>query len=111
MRIARAVLIFSVIIFFSSCGKGKAEDRYSFGNILSASWTIITEKGFGSLSGEEINAQINKSYRTPEDELQKKSTIRQRDADGSNNYNIIFEDMIEEERQNKARFEKDPLKN
>jgi hypothetical protein len=105
------ILVVSVLILLSSCGKGKTDDRYSFGNILSASWTIISEQGFSALSGEEINVQINKSYRTPEDELQKKSTIRQRAADGSNDYKIIFEDMIEEERQNKTRFEKDPLKN
>jgi maltodextrin utilization protein YvdJ len=110
MRILHALFIFSIIILLSSCSKGKAEDRYSLGNIISASWTIITEQGFSALSGEAINVQINKSYRTPEDELQKKSTIRQRASDGSNDYNIIFEDMIQDERQNKARFEKDPLK-
>lgn len=111
MRRASLLSVIIILIFLlPSCSKKKTDDRYSMGNIISASFRIIKDKGFSALSGEEINAEIDKSYSLPEDVLQLKSTIRQREADGSNNYRIIYEDLIDKERDEKERTYKDPLK-
>lgn len=105
-----AVLLLPGFLFLLSCEKKGAEDKYSIKNIVKASVSIIKDKGFSSLSGEEINAEIDRMYSSPEDVLQNKTTIRQHNSDGSNNYRIIFEDMISKEHEESDRRYKDPVK-
>lgn len=93
-----------------SCSKKGEGSRYSIGNLLSASVSVISKKGIESFSMDEVIREIDRDSDSPDEILQKKSTIRQQNPDGSNNYRIIFEDKIEEERYNAARKEKDPFK-
>jgi len=104
-----AVIILPFLFIILSCEK-KAEDRYSIKNIIKASIEIVKNKGFSSLSGEKINEEIDRMYSAPEDILENKKTIRQHNADGSNNYRIIFEDMISKEHEESDRRYKDPVK-
>jgi hypothetical protein len=98
------------ILFLCSCSGSGEENRYSIGNILSASATVVREKGIGNLSAEEINREIERSYSSAEDALQKKSTIRQHDS-GENDYRYIFDDMIKEEKYQSAKEKRDPFRN
>jgi hypothetical protein len=110
IRKTAAVLLLPFLFIILSCEK-KAEDRYSIKNILKASVAIVKNKGFSALSGEEINQEIDHMYSAPEDILESKKTIRQQNADGSNNYRIIFEDLISKEHEESDRRYKDPVKN
>jgi hypothetical protein len=106
-----AFLIILCGLFISvSCSKKGEENKYSMSNIIVATWHIIKTKGVTSVSGEEINAEIEKKFNSIDDVLQKKSTIRQRESDNSNDYKVIFEDSIAKEKEKKERLSKDPLK-
>jgi hypothetical protein len=103
------VLLFSILMSFSCSRKGE-ENKFSIGNIIVATWHIVNAKGITSVSGEEVNAEIERMYNSVDDVLQKKSSIRQRGSDNSNDYQIIYEDEIFKEKEKKERNYKDPLK-
>jgi hypothetical protein len=108
MKIYISLAVF--ILSLCSCSGSGEEDRYSIGNILSASATVVREKGIGNLSAEEISREIERSHSSAEDVLQKKSTIRQHD-NGENDYSYIFDDMIKEEKYHSAKEKRNPFKN
>jgi len=103
-------LVLCIILLTNSCGKKGEENKYSMHNIIVATWHIINAKGVTAVSGEEINAEIDTMFTSVDTVLQKKTTIRQRGIDNSNDYQIIFEDEIAKEKENKEKNYKDPLK-
>ena len=105
----RAVFIILFILPFLSCDNDKEGDRYTISNIIVASFHVIKDKGIDSLSSEEIGKEIDKMYRSPDEILQKPSTLRQQ-SDGTNDYGIIFEDRIKEDRYQESRTKKDFFK-
>ena len=111
MKRSSILLIVMVLIVVSSisCSK-KGDDRYSVGNIISASVSVVSKKGIESLSMDNVIDEIDRNRSSSDEILQKKSTIRQQNEDGSNNYRIIFEDRIKADREKAAKKEKDPFK-
>lgn len=99
-----------LVLFLPAGCSDKAEDKFSILNIIKASALVVKEKGITSLSAEAVNEQIEKMYASPEDILQKKSYLRNRESDGSNNYRMIMSDTIEDEQYRRQRSEKDPFK-
>ena len=95
---------------FLSAGCEKTENKFSIFNIVKASATVIKEKGISGFSAEAVNEEIEKMYSSPDDILQKKSYLRNRDADGSNNYRIIMEDRIDDDKYQHERMKKDPFR-
>ena len=57
-----------------------------------------------------VDEEIEKMYSSPDDILQKKSYLRNRDSDGSNNYRIILEDRIDDDNYQRERTKKDPFR-
>jgi hypothetical protein len=110
VRTIETSILLPAVIITISCGNKEPEDRYSIRNIGKASVEIVKSRGFSALSGEAINEEIDRMYSSPEDSLQKKTTIRQQNFDGSNNYRIIFEDMISNDQAEAERRYKDPVK-
>jgi hypothetical protein len=104
-------ILFIFMFSLPSCGGKGENDRYSMKNIVTATAHVIRDKGITSVSGAEINAEIERMYSGPEDVLQKRSTLRQRSSDGATDYSIIFEETIQAERERKDKEKKDPFKN
>ena len=92
----------------SSCEK--PDERFGIVNIIKASATVVKEKGITSLSAEAVNEEIEKMYSSPDDILEKKKYLRNRDSDGSNNYRVIMSERIEEDRYQHERSQKDPFR-
>ena len=92
----------------SSCEK--PDERFGIVNIMKASATVIKEKGITNLSAEAVNEEIEKMYSSPDDILEKKKYLRNRDSDGSNNYRVIMSERIEEDRYQQERAQKDPFR-
>lgn len=105
----RLLILILFLIPLSSCGDEKGNEHYTMSNIIVASFHVIKDKGVDSLSSEEIGKEIDKMYRSPDDILQKPSTLRQQ-SDGANDYGIIFEDRISEDRYQSSRKKKDYFK-
>ncbi|HEY1406069.1 MAG TPA: hypothetical protein VF857_05620 [Spirochaetota bacterium] len=103
------ILALFPLVFMSCSDKKENENQFSVWNIISASLQIAKEKGIGSISSEEISRKIEEMYRSPDEILQKPSTLRQQD-DGANNYGIIFEERIREDNYQAARNRKDFFK-
>ena len=99
-----------VLSAFLSVGCEKTENKFSIFNIAKASATVIKEKGVFDFSAEAVNEEIEKMYSSPDDILQKKSYLRNRDSDGSNNYRIILEDRIDDDNYQRERTKKDPFR-
>ena len=104
------IVILSSILMSFSCSRKGEENKFSMSNIIVAAWHIIKTKGITSVSGEGINAEIERMYNSVDDVLQKKSTIRQRGSDDSKDYQIIYEDEINKAKEKEKRNYKDPLK-
>ena len=100
----------AVLSAFLFAGCEKTENKFSIFNIIKASVTVIKEKGISAFSAEAVNEEIEKMYSSPDDILAKKPYLRNRDADGSNNYRIIMEDRIEDENYQRERTRKDPFR-
>ena len=92
----------------SSCEK--PDERFGIVNIVKASAIVVKEKGITNLSAEAVNEEIEKMYSSPDDILEKKKYLRNRDADGSNNYRVIMDERIEEDRYQQERAKKDPFR-
>ena len=103
-------LIFLGLLTFVSCEKRSGENKYSIYNIVKASVAIIKKKGISQLSNETVNEEIAKMYVNEDDLMQKKTTIRQLTFDKANDYRIIFEDRIDEDRYKKVNSNKDPFR-
>jgi hypothetical protein len=99
-----------LVLFLPAGCSDKPEDKFSIFNILKACVRVVKDKGITELSAEAVNEQIEKMYASPEDILQKKSYLRNRDSDGSNNYRMIMSDTIEDEQYQHLRSKKDPFK-
>ena len=99
-----------VLSAFLSAGCEKTENKFSIFNIVKASVTVVKEKGIFDFSAEAVNEEIEKMYSSPDDILQKKTYLRNRDADGSNNYRIILEDRIDDDKYQQKRAQKDPFR-
>ena len=105
MPLFAAVLL---ILSLSSCEK--RDERFSIVNIVKASVIVVKERGITKLSAEAVNEEIEKMYSSPDDILEKKKYLRNRDSDGSNNYRVIMSERIEEERYQHERAQKDPFR-
>ena len=97
-----------VMLSLSSCEK--PDERFGIVNIMKASASVIKEKGITNLSAEAVNEEIEKMYSSPDDILEKKKYLRNRDSDGSNNYRVIMSERIEEDRYQQERAQKDPFR-
>lgn len=104
------VLPLCAFLLLLPAGCEKRDDKFTLTNIVKASIMVVKDKGVTELSAEAVNEEIEKMYSSDDDLLQKKSYLRNRDSDGSNNYRIIMDDTIEDERYKKSREKKDPFK-
>jgi hypothetical protein len=104
--------IFTLLLSFCLICPGckKVDDKFTIGNIMKAAFAVVKEKGITELSAESVNEEIENMFSSPEDSIQKKPMIRDRNSDGSNNYNIILDDTIEDERYQASRNKTDPFK-
>lgn len=111
LRKKETVFIFLIIILsFHVIGCNDNDKKYSMFNIVKASVEIIKKDGLFALSAERINQEIVNMYKTDDDILSKESTLRQYNSDGYNDYNIIFEDRIIDDKEKKDREKVNPFK-
>ncbi|MGL4370664.1 MAG: hypothetical protein ACRCUT_13480 [Spirochaetota bacterium] len=104
-------LIVSILAFSSfGCEKKGSNEKFNIINIARAAVSVVEKKGFSALSAESINEEIENSNFNPDDILQRKSTLRDRQPDKSLNYRIIFEDTLENEKYRESREKKDPFR-